>query len=336
MQQPPPPDGSGPTPRELGVPEGMETRSPEESIADLTNGLRALAGSHAAEAASDSAWRSEVERQDKRAAIYDEVYEGLLPCFRAYEDWVTEAIYSAWYEGRGRLLLVGCGPGGQLKRLAQRMPVKLITAIDVSPEMTKRAREKNPAIHEIRTIPFDRYQPAVPFDVVAFTGSLAAMPDLRAAATHAAQMTLHGSRIVVCARNGDWLWRDPARHTAARLRYPFSWLGTSMLRRKWAAKAAECVAGLESPHDELTPEVVKQAFGSRFGLRSEVTAFGVTRLFEYRLAVPPAQVPDTYGPTRERRPWTRAMERLQAADESFGKKHPLEGGLFALLFDKLH
>jgi len=73
----------------------------------LTNGLRALAGSHAAEAASDAAWRSEVERQDKRAVVYDAVYEGLLSCFRAYEDWTTEAIYSAWYEGRGRLLLVG-------------------------------------------------------------------------------------------------------------------------------------------------------------------------------------------------------------------------------------
>ena len=336
MQQPPPQDGSSLTRREPGTGEGMETRTPEQSIADLTSGLRALAGSHAAEAASDGAWRSEVERQDKRAGIYDEVYEGLLPCFRAYEDWVTEAIYSAWYEGRGRLLVVGCGAGGQLKRLAQRMPVKLITAIDLSPEMTKRAREKNPAIHEIRTIPFDRYQPAVPFDVVAFTGALAAMPDLRAAASHAAQMTLHGSRIVVCARNVDWLWRDPAGQSKARLRYPLSWLGSTLAGRKWAGLAAERAKGLESPHPELTPESVKQAFGSRFGLRSELTAFGVTRLFEGRLAIPPDQVPDTFGPTRERRPWTRAIERLQSADESFNRQHPLEGGLFALLFDKLH
>ncbi|MBM3794121.1 MAG: hypothetical protein FJW31_08625 [Acidobacteria bacterium] len=216
------------------------------------------------------------------------------------------------------------------------MPVKLITAIDVAPEMTKRAREKKPAIHEIRTVPFDRYQPAVPFDVVAFTGALAAMPDLRNAANHAAQLTLHGSRIVVCARNGDWLWRNPASHASARLRYPMSWLGASVWRRKWAAAAADRLAGLTSPHPDRTPEIVKQAFGSRFGLRSELTDFGVTRLFEYGLAIPASQTPETYGPTGERRPWTRAMDRLKAADEAFGKKHPLEGGHFALLFDKLH
>jgi hypothetical protein len=38
-------------------------------------------------------------------------------------------------------------------------------------------------------VAFENYQPVVPFDVIAFNGSLAAMPNLRTTAGHIAGMT---------------------------------------------------------------------------------------------------------------------------------------------------
>ena len=298
----------------------------------VVNGLRALAGAAAVE---NPASTDEATRQNLRAAIYDDLYETLLPCFRAYEDWVAEAVYSAWYEGRGRLLVVGCGSGGLLQRLSQRMPAKLITAIDVSPQMARRAREKALAVPEIRTVPYDSYLPVVPFDVVAFNNSLTAMGDLRAVANHTADMTLHGSRIVICVRNGNWLWRDPALERKARLNNP-SWYWKRWINGKRIAEIAAMKAPVASPHPLLTAGKLLEAFEGRFGLRDQRTDFGVTRLFEEVIAVPREERLETVGQTRERRPWMGSVEKLRKLDAAFSKQHPGGGGLLAMLLDKLH
>jgi SAM-dependent methyltransferase len=315
----------------------VQTRSSGQSIDDVANGLRALANASppAALPPTGDGVAAEIERQNRRAVVYDELYEVIQPCFRAYEDWTAEAIYSAWYEGRGRLLLVGCGTGAQLQRLAQRMPVKLITAIDVSPQMARRAREKAPGVPEVRTVAFANYQPVVPFDVVAFTGALAAMPDLRAAAEHTARMTLHGSRVVICARNGGWAWQEEAQQRPARWKNP-SWYWARWRNQARIATAAKLSAELDSPHAPLTQARIGAGFEGRFGLRHQRSSFGVTRLFENVLAVPHEQALETVGQTRERRPWMRSLERLHRLDEAFEKSHPMGGGVLAMLYDKLH
>ncbi len=297
----------------------------------VVDGLRALAGA----AVENPAWTEEITRQNQRAAIYDDLYETLQPCFRAYEDWVAEAVYSAWYEGRGRLLVVGCGSGGLLQRLSQRMSAKLIAAIDVSPQMARRAREKALAIPEIRTIAFDSYHPVVPFDVVVFNNSLTAMGDLRAVVKHTADMTLHGSRIVVCVRNEDWLWQDPAQERKARLNNP-GWYWKRWINGKRIAEIAAMNASVASPHPLLSAGKLLDAFDGRFGLRDQRTDFGVTRLFENVIAVPREERLETVGQTRERRPWMGSVERLRELDAAFAKQHPESGGLLAMLFDKLH
>ena len=313
----------------------VETRSLEQSNQDVASGLRALAGASAPMEGESCAWDVEAERQNRRAAVYDDLHEIAQPCFRAYEDWTAEAIYSGWYEGRGRLLVVGCGTGALLQRLAQRMPTKLITAIDISAQMARRAREKVPAVPDVRTSAFAAFQPVVPFDVVAFTGSLAALPDLAAAADHTARMTLHGSRIVICLRNGDWALADPSRQSSARLKYP-RWYMTRWRNQKRIEEVAKLSANLASPHPELNSTKVLAAFEGRFGLRDQRTDFGVTRLFESVIAVPREQALATVGQTREVRPWMRSVERLRKQDEIFAKQHPMGGGLLAMLFDKLH
>ncbi len=317
-------------------------RAPESFTSDktidlVTGGLRALAGAAPPPAPElDLAkWAHETARQSQRAATYDNVYETLQPCFRSYEDWVTEAVYSACYEGRGRLLVVGCGTGGLLQRLCQRMPAKLITAIDVSPEMARRAREKAPAVPEILTVPFDSYRPVVPFDAVAFTGSLSAMPDLRAVANHTAGMTFHGSRIVICARNGKWLWQDAGPRRNARLSNPL-WYWKRWINNKRIAEIAAMTALVASPHELLDAGKILQAFEGRFGLRDQRTDFGVTRSFENVISVPRDQGLETVGQTRASRPWMASVERLRKLDEAFARKHPEGGGLLAMLFDKLH
>ena len=313
----------------------VETRSPEQSNHDVASGLRALAGSSASMEGESCAWGAETERQNRRAVVYDDLHEIVQPCFRAYEDWTVEAIYSGWYEGRGRLLVVGCGTGALLQRLAQRMPTKLITAIDISSQMARRAREKVPAVPDVRTTAFASFQPVVPFDAVAFTGSLAALPDLAAAADHTARMTLHGSRIVICLRNGDWALANPSLQSSARLKHP-SWFLTRWRNQQRIAEVAKLSASLASPHPELNSAKIMAAFEGRFGLRSQRTDFGVTRLFESVIAVPRNQALDTVGQTRENRPWMRSVERLRNQDEAFAKQHPMGGGLLAMLFDKLH
>ena len=313
----------------------VATRSPEQSNEDVASGLRALAGSSASLDGETCAWGAEVERQNRRAVVYDDLHEIVQPCFRSYEDWTAEAIYSGWYEGRGRLLVVGCGTGALLQRLAQRMPTKLITAIDVSSQMARRARDKVPSIPDVRTTAFASYRPVVPFDVVAFTGSLAALPDLAAAADHTARMTLHGSRIVICLRNGDWAFADPARQSSARLHYP-SWYLTRWRNQQRIAEAAKLLDKLASPHPDLTSAKILAAFEGRFGLRDQRTDFGVTRLFESIIAVPRDQALETVGQTREVRPWMRGVERLRKQDDGFAKQHPMGGGLLAMLLDKLH
>ena len=318
---------------QLDQPTGEVVRSSGESTRDVAEGLRALAESSAQSA--DSGVDAEAERQNRRALVYDDLHEIIQPCFRSYEDWITEAIYSAWYEGRGRLLLVGCGTGGQLQRLVQRMPAKLITAIDISPQMTRRAREKVPATPDIRTVSFAGHQPVVPFDVVAFNGSLAAMPDLRAAAQHAAGMTLHGSRIVIYVRNGGWEWEDAAKRGSARMHHPL-WYFHRWKNQARMVEVARMSEGLASPHPLLTADKIGAAFEGRFGLRDQRTAFGVTRLFENVIAVPREQSLETVGQTRERRPWIRTIERLRGLDEAFEKRRPMGGGLLAMLYDKLH
>ena len=325
-----------PSDRELTSPTtSPEIASPEESIEFVASGLRALSSACPPFEGAAIDWSAEIARQNQRAAAYDDLYEIVQPCFRAYEDWITEAIYSAWYEGRGRLLVVGCGTGGLLQRLTQRMPSRLITALDVSPQMAQRAREKVLAVPEIRTTAFDAYRPVVPFDVIAFNGALAAMPDLRAVANHTAGMTLHGSRIVICARNGDWLWQDPASLRRARLRHP-GWYWKRWLNGSRIAQIASLSESLASPHRLLTAARISEAFAGRFGLRDERTGFGVTRLFESVIAVPREQALQTVGQTREWRPWIGSVERLRKLDEVFARKHPMAGGLLAMLFDKLH
>lgn len=299
----------------------------------VADGLRAL--SQSAVPSSEDPWRLEVERQDKRAVRYDEIHELTLPIYRAYEDWITEAIYSAWYEVRGRVLLVGCGTGAQLQRLALRMPAKLLTAIDLAPEMTRRAREKIPSTIEVRTIPFDRFMPSVPFDTIAFTGSLAAMPDLRAVCEHAAKMTVLGSRLVVCAANGDWEWSDPAKQRSVRLHYP-SWYWHQLINRSHLARVANLRSEIPpSPHTELTPARITAGFEARFGLRDLKTEFGVSRLFQDVVAIDPRQALKTVGPTRESRPYMRTIDGLKKLDASFSKQKPDRGGLMAMLLDRL-
>ena len=315
----------------LDQPTGEVVRSSEQSTRDVAEGLRALADSSAA----GGGVNAEVERQNRRALVYDDLHEIVQPCFRSYEDWITEAIYSAWYEGRGRLLLVGCGTGALLQRLVQRMPAKLITAIDISPRMARRAREKVPATPDIRTVGFLGHQPVVPFDVIAFNGSLAAMPDLHAAAQHAAGMTLHGSRIVISVRNGGWEWEDAAKRSSARMHHPL-WYFHQWRNKARMAEVARMSEGLASPHALLTAEKIGAAFEGRFGLRDQRTAFGVTRLFEDVIAVPRDQGLETVGQTRERRPWMGAVDRLRGLDRAFQKRHPMGGGLLAMLYDKLH
>jgi SAM-dependent methyltransferase len=312
-----------------------ETASPEQSVEDVVSGLRALSGVSPPIESGLGERSVEVERQDLRAAIYDDLYEIRQPCFRAYEDWIAEAIYSAWYEGRGRLLVVGCGTGTLLQRLVQRMPAKLITGIDPSPQMTRRAREKVPAVPEIRTVAFERYQPVVPFDVIAFNGSLAAMPDLHAAAEHIAGMTVHGSRIVISVRNGDWIWQDAARRRIAHLMHP-SWYRHRLMNAGRIADIARVSTPVTSPHPLLTARQISEAFEGRFGLRDQRSGFGVTRLFESVIAVPPEQGLKTVGLTREDRPWMGSVERLWCQDEAFAKRHPMGGGILAMLFDMLH
>jgi SAM-dependent methyltransferase len=292
-----------------------ELKPPEQATEDVVAGLRALSGS------------SEASRQDRRAEIYDELYEIRQPCFRYYEDWIAEAVYSAWYEGRGRLLVVGCGTGTLLQRLALRMPAKLITGIDASPQMARRAREKVPAVPEIRTVPFESYQPVVPFDVVVFNGVLAAMPDLHSTAEHTAAMTLHGSRVVICVRNGEWKAR-PGGHP--------SWYWRRWINRGRIAEIAQMTEPVRSPHAALTAGKIFDAFGGRFGLRDQRSAFGVMRLFEDVIAVPREQALQTVGLTREWRPWMGVVDRLRRLDEAFAKRHPMGGGLLAMLLDKLH
>lgn len=288
---------------------------PDQAVHNVIDGLRALSGSN------------EVSRQDLRAAVYDDLYETRQPCFRYYEDWTAEAVYSAWYERRGRLLVVGCGTGTLLQRLLQRMPARLITAIDWSPQMTRRAREKVPGIPEIRTIDFAGYRPVVPFDVVVFNGGLAAMPDLAAAAQHTAVMTLHGSRVVISLRNGEWDARPGS--------YP-SWYWHRCVNARRITEVARLTSPFASPHALLTARQIAAAFEGRFGLRDQRTDFGVTRLFENVIVVPREQRLQTVGLTRERRPWMREVERLRKHDEAHAARHPMGGGLLAMLFDKLH
>ncbi len=302
---------------------------------NVVSGLRALSGASPPIEAGLGERTAEVERLDLLAAIYDDLYEIRQPCFRAYEDWIAEAIYSAWYEGRGRLLVVGCGTGTLLQRLAQRMPAKLITGIDLSPQMTRRAREKVPAVPEIRTVAFEKYRPVVPFDVIAFNGSLAAMPDLRAAAEHIAGMTVHGSRIVISVRNGDWIWQDPGRRRIALLMHP-GWYRHRLMNAGRIADIAKVSAPLASPHPLLTARQISEAFEGRFGLRDQRSGFGVTRLFESVIAVPREQGLKTVGLTREDRPWMKSVEQLWRQDEAFAKRHPIGGGILAMLFDMLH
>jgi SAM-dependent methyltransferase len=302
----------------------------------VVSGLRALSGSSPPPVEGELIdWSAEIDRQNQRATVYDELYEILQPCFRSYEDWITEAVYSAWYEGRGRLLVVGCGTGTLLQRLVQRMPARLITAIDVSPRMAQRAREKAPAVGDIRTSAFDRYRPAVPFDAIAFAGALAAMPDMRAVVNHTAGMTLHGSRVVICVRNGDWVWQDSAQRQRAQLSHP-SWYWKRWINGNRIDEISSLAESLASPHALLTAGRISSAFAGRFGLRDERTDFGVTRLFETVIAVPREQSLQTVGQTRERRPWMASVERLRKLDEVFTKRHPMGGGLLAMLFDKLH
>jgi SAM-dependent methyltransferase len=310
--------------REQEIP--SDPTPPEAAVENVVSGLRALASSSPPDQGIDEAAAAEMRRQDARAAVYDELFEIRQPCFRLYEDWITEAVYSAWYEGRGRLLVVGCGTGTLVQRLVQRMPARLITAIDLSQQMTRRAREKAPSIPEVRAVPFTSFHPVVPFDVVVLNGSLAAMPDLSSIADHTASMTLHGSRVVICVRNGDW---------RAGMRPP-AWYWQRLINRRRIAEAAALGEGLSSPHSELTAARIKQAFGGRFGLRDERTDFGVTRLFESVLVVPRNQALQTVGMTRERRPWMGTAGRLRKADAVFAKRHPMGGGLLAMLFDKLH
>ena len=313
-------------------PPSVETRTAAESTGAVADGLRALSQSVVP---PEDPWRLEVERQDKRAVRYDEIHELTLPIYRAYEDWITEAIYSAWYEVRGRVLLVGCGTGAQLQRLSLRMPAKLLTAIDLAPEMTRRAREKVPSTIEVRTIPFDRFMPSVPFDTIAFTGSLAAMPDLRAVCEHAAKMTVLGSRLVVCAANGEWEYSDPAKRGSARMLYP-SWYWHRLLNRTQLARVASLQAAVPpSPHAELTPSRIATGFEARFGLRDLKTDFGITRLFEDVVAIDPRAALKTVGPTRETRPYMRTIDGLKKLDASFARQKPDRGGLMAMLFDRL-
>ena len=310
----------------------VETTSLDQSVESVVSGLRALAGSSPPPEGGAS---PESRRQDQRAVIYDDLYEILQPCYRAYEDWVTEAVYSAWYEGRGRLLVVGCGTGTLIQRLVQRMPAKLITAVDLSPQMARRAREKVPAVPEIRTTAFDGYRPVVPFDVVVFNGSISAMPDLRDVAEHTASMTLHGSRIVICVRNGDWKWRNPPDERSARMRHP-SWYWKRWINKARIAEVAALTSPVASPHPLLTAAKISEAFEGRFGLRDQRTDFGVTRLFESVIAAPREQALQTVGLTREHRPWMGSLARYRKLDEAFEKENPMGGGLLAMMFDKLH
>lgn len=314
------------------LPPPIETRTAAESAGAVADGLRALSQSSVP---PDDPWRLEVERQDRRAVRYDEIHELSLPVFRAYEDWMTEAIYSAWYEVRGRVLLVGCGTGAQLQRLALRMPAKMLTAIDVAPEMTRRAREKVPSNVEVRTIPFDRFMPSVPFDTIVFTGSLAAMPDLRAVCEHTAQMTVLGSRVVVCAANGDWEFADEAKRRSARMLYP-GWYWHRLVNSSHLARVNSLAAAIPpSPHPALSPARIATGFEARFGLRDLKTEFGVTRLFEDALAIDPRSALKTVGPTREARPYMRTIERLKKHDAAFGKQNRDRGGVLAMLLDRL-
>ena len=148
-------------------------------------------------------------------------------------------------------------------------------------------------------------------------------------------MTLHGSRIVICLRNGDWALANPSLQSSARLRHP-SWFLTRWRNQQRIAEVAKLSASLASPHPELNSAKIMAAFEGRFGLRSQRTDFGVTRLFESVIAVPRNQALDTVGQTRENRPWMRSVERLRKQDEAFAKQHPMGGGLLAMLFDKLH
>lgn len=314
-------------------PPSVEFHSPDQSISAVAGGLRALSQSSASSA--DDPWRLEAELQDHRAIRYDEIHELMLPIYRSYEDWMTEAIYSAWYEVRGRLLLVGCCTGGQLQRLAQRMPAKLLTAIDLAPEMTRRTREKVPSSIEVRTLPFDRFMPSVPFDVVAFTGSLAAMPDLKAACEHAARMTVLGSRLVICAANGDWEYQEAARSSRARLLYP-GWFWHRLKNHSRLQRVAELRAeSPTSPHPPLTAGRIAAGFEARFGVRDQKTDFGVSRLFQDVVAIDPAQALRTIGPTRETRPYHRTVERLRKLDAALQRRHPEGGGVLAMLLDRL-
>lgn len=318
----PKPDSEPPPEQEISA----DPTPPEAAVDNVVSGLRALASTSPPGHGIYEAVAAEMRRQDARAEVYDELFEIRRPCFRLYEDWITEAVYSAWYEGRGRLLVVGCGTGTLLQRLVQRMPAKLITAIDLSQQMTRRAREKAPSIPEVRTVPFTSFHPVVPFDVVVFNGSLAAMADLRAVADHAAGMTLHGSRVVICVRNGGW---------RAGMRPP-AWYWQRLINGRRMAEAAALGQGLSSPHTELTGACITQAFEGRFGLRDQRTDFGVTRLFESVLVVPRDQALQTVGLTRERRPWMRTTGRLRKGDTVYARRYPMGGGLLAMLFDKLH
>ena len=161
------------------------------------------------------------------------------------------------------------------------------------------------------------------------------MGDLRAVANHTADLTLHGSRIVICVRNGDWLWQDPALERKARLNHP-GWHWKRWINRKRIAEIAAMNTAIASPHPLLNAAKLLEAFDGRFGLRDQRTDFGVTRLFENVIAVPREERLETVGQTRERRPWTGSIEKLRKLDAAFAKRHPAGGGLLAMLLDKLH
>jgi hypothetical protein len=113
----------------------------------------------------------------------------------------------------------------------------------------------------------------VPFDVIALNGSLAAMPDLHAAAEHIAGMTVHGSRIVISVRNGDWIWQDAARRRIAHLTHP-SWYRHRLMSASRIAEIARVSTPVASPHPLLTARQISEAFEGRFGLRDQRSGFG--------------------------------------------------------------
>jgi len=175
-----------PTPRD-----GNETNAGRSSASepDGTSGR----------AQTDRAYRAHLERSRRQ---WDRWSEWYTMSERDFEPMREAAIDSVALESGDRVLDVGCGPGVNLERLrADVGPTGEVVAVDYSPEMVEKARERinRDGWENVTVIRADatQFEATVAFDAAVASLSLSVMPDVRRTIENIHSLLQPGAPLVV-------------------------------------------------------------------------------------------------------------------------------------------